>query len=294
MRITIICVVICAMWAVTNSNIAEAKRTKTKAKSAISQKLQSDQQEDVSQAIRQIKKGKRPADVRALTNRIRDGLPPKLLPVAIDALVAIKGNLATKTLIALSTHRSQAVRKKVAMSLPNLRSPQMMKVLVKMLDDPDAEVRSQAAVAIGKLRPALVMNNLITAAERGVFEASEVVGKTVRLKKVPSLIKMLDDKNTYALSPMFRELALRKDIPTRHKIAIVDRLTELSTPESKRLLITLASKLPKLNVARLAAANALIKELEKEAKNKDKKVLDTDPKKNEKGTPKNTEEKEKR
>lgn len=294
MRMTIIFMVVFTAWTVTNITIAESKNKKTIEKNNTYRKLASHKPGDITEAIEQIKKDRRPAGVRALTNRIRDGLPPQLLLLAVDALVVIKGNLAAKTLVELSSHRSQAVRKKVAMSLPALRSQRTTTVLVDMLDDQDAEVRSQAAVAIGKIKPQLAMNELITAAELGVLEASEIVGKQVRLRRVPKLIEMIDEKNIFALTPLFRELAARTDIPNNHKLAIVARLDEISTIGSRKLLSILAQSLPQWSVARQAAAKALNKEIEKKEKGKDKKLKGEDEKKKKEVTLKKTEEKEKR
>jgi HEAT repeat protein len=294
MRMTNICVVICTVWIVISVNAADAMGQKTTGENITYQKLESHQPDDIARAIEQIKKSKHPAGVRALTNRIRNGLPPQLLSLAIDALIEIKSNLAVKTLFELSGHRSHAVRQKIAASLPALRHRETMKVLVKMLDDQNAEVRSQAAIAIGKLKPQSAMNDLIAAAELGVLEASEIVGEHVRPGRVPSLIKMVDDKNIIAFTPLLRELAVRKDIPNNHKLAIVARLDELSTPSSRRLLITLATSLPEWNVVKLAAADVLIKEMDNKEKEKDESIKGESKDEKEELTSKDTKEGEKR
>jgi len=268
MRMTIIFTVVVSAWMVTNLNIAEAKTKKPMGESRAYQKLESHQSGDIAKAIEQIRKEKKPSGVRALSKRIREGLSPQLLLKAIDALVAIKSNLAAKTLIDLSSHRSEAVRKKIVMSLPVMRYPKIMPVLAEMLDDPDPQVRSQAAISIGKLRPQAAMKQLISAAKRGVLEASEIVGKKVRSGRVPALIGMLDEDNISGLTPVFLELALRKDVQNKQKLAIVTRLDKMSTTGSKRLLIKLAKTLPKWNVAKLAAANVLIRDIEQKEKEK--------------------------
>ena len=253
MRMTIILMMMFAVCAVTNITIAGAQDKKSRGKTDTYQKLESQQPNDITAALEQIRKDRNPAGVRALTNRIHDGLPPKLLLLAVDALVAINDNLSAKTIMELSSHRSEAVRKKVAMSMPTLRSPKTMKVLVEMLDDHEPEVRSQAAFAIGELKPQSAMKELITAAARGNIEASEIVGKQVRSERVPSLIEMLDEKTVYALTPLFRELVARTNIPNHHKLAVVARLEELSTTDSKRLLGILAPNLPTGSVAKQGA-----------------------------------------
>lgn len=252
-------IVMCFLFLTINSiGVAEVRAEKKTDKNKVDlvQQLNSDRPEEVAAAIESVKTSKSRTAVTALIDRIRRGLPPALLSAAVESLARNGSKPALKELVALANHRSYAVRKSIASHLAQSKSRQALKVLTSLLDDPKAEVRSAAAKALGELGPKPAMKELQLAAERGVPEAAQIVGKEMRPAEVKKLIKGATENNMEALMPVFQELAQRKDIPENVKLAIVELLAKTDSIGSKRLLAYLAVNLPKWDPVRLAAVGA--------------------------------------
>lgn len=165
--------------------------------------------------------------VQRIAERIERGLPPALLARAIRALTTIADRWASRALIDLGQHRRASVRAQVAESLGALGREEARSALANLLDDPDPRVRSQAAVALGQVGAAPVINTLIQAALRGVPEAAIVVGQQARPGDVARLMGQVDAETFPAIAPALRILLGRANLPRPGKIRIVRRIGEV-------------------------------------------------------------------
>ncbi len=174
--------------------------------------------------------------VQQIEARVAQGLPPPLLARAVAALARIGDRYAVSALLSLASHRRAVVRAQVAEALGRSRDARARPVLGDLLDDPDARVRSSAAVALGLLGPESVIDSLVIATARGVSEAAIVVGQHARPADVPRLLGRVDASTLPAFAPALRVLLERDNLPLRSKQAIVRALAALRGGESEHIL----------------------------------------------------------
>ncbi len=177
-----------------------------------------------------------PQAVREIAARVQQGLPPPLLARAVSALSRIDDRSAVSALIELATHRRAAVRAQVAEALGGTGDARARPVLGDLLDDPDPRVRSAAALSLGRVGPASLIDSLVIAAARGVSEAAIVVGQHAGPADVPRLLRRVDGSTLPAFAPALRVLLERDNVPLRSKQAIVRALAAIRAAESERIL----------------------------------------------------------
>ena len=222
----------------------------------------------MASAIEKLGADKQPVGVKLLVGRVRKGLPSSLVEKAVDSIKAIGGRSATLSLIELSRHRTARVRVKTAQGLASVRGPGAMKTLIVMLDDSVPEVRAAAANAIGDLGARRALNELMSAAGRGLTEAAEVLGEQVKPIDVPKLLKKVDDQSVGAFAPALSIAVKRKDLSKKSKLAVVERLERLLSPQADTLLREIASALPEDDRVGRAARDALSSAEQPEQKEK--------------------------
>lgn len=210
----------------------------------------------IAAAIREIEANKRPDRIQALVRRIRSGLPPELLEQAVDVVLAPPAR-DTRLVIELSRHRRASIRTKAARALATVRGANALQTAVALLDDPSPEVRGAASISIGSLGPASAMDKLLLAANRGAPEAVAVIGEHARPSHVERVLASLDERSFSVLGPAVRKWADRKNLPARIRIAVVTRLSTMSTPASRQMLQEIATQLPEGDAVRDAAEKAL-------------------------------------
>jgi HEAT repeat protein len=189
--------------------------------------------------------------------RIERGLPSALLARAIDALVSNGTPPALSALTELALHRRAAVRAQVARSLAFAHDPSARRVLADLLDDPEATVRSAAAVSLGDVGAQGVMDTVMLAAVRGVVEAAILFGQQAAAPDAARLLRRADTATLEAIAPALRILLQRANVSRGTKLAIVRRLDELGGVLAESLLREVSAALPETDPVRRAIDTAL-------------------------------------
>lgn len=202
------------------------------------------------------------AAVAPIAERIRAGLPPALLDLAIETLSTMGRPEAGPILVRLLQHRRPEVRRSAAQALQQCRATDTADALVTALEDDDPRVRASVAQALGALGPRglgrhreQVVDTLFAAYERGMLEAAPVLGQLVTGRSLDRLQGYLGRRPFDVLTPAFDEVFARDDIPNPRKIALIGALAELATGEVARYLenASLVFSGPVASAARRAA-----------------------------------------
>ncbi len=198
----------------------------------------------------------------AIAARIRRGLPAEVLDSAVDSLAALGRREAGPVLFELLNHRHASVRARAAEAIVASNAPGSDRALVAALSDGDPQVRSAAALGLGRLGARASVDELFLALERGVLEAATSLGQLVNPEGVDRLLGFLGRVPLDALTPGFDELFARANLPDRSKLAVIGRLEGLATPEVKSYLSTTAEVLPEgaLRHAAQAAADRIVEQ----------------------------------
>lgn len=197
------------------------------------------------------------ARAQQLSARIDAGLPAPLLTRAVDALVANGSPPAVSALRALAGHRRAAIRAQSARGLARIRGANARDVLAALLDDPEAEVRSAAAIALGTLGPQGVMDTVMLAALRGVSEAAILFAQQANPQDVARFVRRLDAATLEPTAPAVRILIARANLPRPSRLALVAKLRELGTGLPQTLLREVGATLPEGDPVRRAIDEAL-------------------------------------
>jgi len=182
--------------------------------------------------------------VEPLAARIRRGLPPELLELAVDTLVISGRPEAGPVLITLISHRRPAIRLKAIMAVASLKPRGAEQSLTLALSDADAQIRAAAATGLGQVGARGSVDRLFLALEHGVLEASTSIGVLATPAEVVRLLGYLGRLAFDGISPALGELLARRDIPDRTKLDIVARLAELATGGAKTFLQEFVASLP--------------------------------------------------
>jgi len=113
-----------------------------------------------------------PGAVAPLSARIRRGLPPELLVMAVDTLGILGRNEAGPILFELVQHRRPEVRLRAVQAIATCRPDAADRVLVVALSDSSAPVRTSAAQTLGEPRAVSALDSLLLPYDHGVLEAS--------------------------------------------------------------------------------------------------------------------------
>ena len=108
--------------------------------------------------------------------RVREGLPPELLDVAIDTLILLGDPGAGELLDDLARHRRSAVRRRALEAAAQLRVKGAEPLLVRGLDDLTPEVRSAAVEGLGEIAARGSFSDVLRALEMGVEGSALALG----------------------------------------------------------------------------------------------------------------------
>jgi HEAT repeat protein len=177
------------------------------------------------------------ADVVApIAARIRRGLPPDLLELAVDTLAVTGRAEAGPVLAALTTHRRATIRVKAVQAVATLKPRGAEQNLAAALGDADAQVRAAAAVGLGQLGARGSVDRLFLALEHNVLEASTSIGQLASAAEITRLLGYVGRLGFDVLTPALNEILARADVPERAKLDVVARLAELATSGAKIFL----------------------------------------------------------
>lgn len=182
--------------------------------------------------------------VPPLAARIRAGLRPDLLDVALDTLAILARPEAGPVLFELTTHRRPEVRAKAVQAIAAAEPRGAERALVTGLSDLDPQVRAAAALGLGQVGARGSVDPLFHAMDRGVVEASTAIGQLANPEQVTRLLGYLGRVPFDSLTPALSEVLARRDVPQRTKLDVIARLQELATPEAKAFLQDFVASLP--------------------------------------------------
>ncbi|MEC7518993.1 MAG: HEAT repeat domain-containing protein [Myxococcota bacterium] len=177
-----------------------------------------------------------PGAVAPISERIRRGLPPDLLDIAVDTLTILGRAEAGPILFELARHRRAGIRLKAVQGVVATRPRGAARVLVAALSDTDETVRAAAAEGLGTLGAREGIDDLFHALDRRVPNAAMAIGQLARPAEVDRFLGYLGQLPFDQVTPALSEILHRDDLAERAKLAVVHRLTELATPEVRTFL----------------------------------------------------------
>lgn len=170
-----------------------------------------------------------PASVEPISARIRRGLPPDLLEIAVDTLMILGRPEAGPVLIDLVSHRRASIRVRAVQAVIACRPRGAERVLVDALSDTDAGVRGAAAEGLGTLGATGAIDALFHAMERRVPEAPMAIAHVARAGDVARFLASVGRVPFDSVAPALSEMLHRTDLTERAKLDIIGNLSELAT-----------------------------------------------------------------
>ncbi len=191
--------------------------------------LDSSSPSEVQGGLEMLGLGGNPRAVGPISARIRRGLPPDLLGIAVDTLMILGRAEAGPVLFELVDHRRPPIRLRSVQAIVACRPRGVERVLVEALSDTDASVRGAAAEGLGTVGATGAVDALFHAMERRVPEAPMAIAQVARAADVDRFLGSLGNVPFDGISPALSEMLHRADLAERAKLAIIHRLSELAT-----------------------------------------------------------------
>jgi HEAT repeat protein len=244
----------------------QARRaTATEIRDAIA-KLQSQNMDEVRDAIQFLGVSEAPTAVDPLVTLLRTGPPDIYTEAIVEALGSLARPQALPVLLDYLRHRRVNVRTKVVDAIAAIRDPRVRPALEQGLRDSDPRVRGAAALALGRTAATASLPVLFRAFDRGVPEAAVAIGQLGNAASSEQLLGFLGQRPLPLLLPGFKEFMARRDFPEPAKLHVVEKLLELSGPQVKRFLISFVGTLPENDRSRVRqAAEEAIRRIPDEA-----------------------------
>lgn len=188
--------------------------------------------------------------------RVREGLTPVLLDVAIDTVLLLNDPAAGPLLDDLARHRRPAVRRRALDAIAQLRVRSAESLLARGLDDQQPEVRSTAVEGLGTLGARGTFGLVLRAHEMGVEGSALALGRLADPTQLGKLLDLIGERPLQVLVPMIDALFARRDLPDADKLRVVERLAEIGTEPARNLMGEQLAKLPAQSSPKLKQALA--------------------------------------
>ncbi|MDJ0766588.1 MAG: HEAT repeat domain-containing protein [Myxococcota bacterium] len=169
-----------------------------------------------------------------LISLLRKGPRNDITNAIIQALGAIGDPNAIDTLLEYLSHRRPDARMLAIYALEDFEDPRIVRAFETALRDSDSQVRSTAALALGKRGRIDSVPILFKAFERGVSDAVISIGQLGTPEHARRLAGYLGEADIGVLLPGFDEFLRREDFPKADKLDILTQLFELAGPDVKR------------------------------------------------------------
>jgi hypothetical protein len=163
---------------------------------------------------------------------------------AIQALGAIGHKEALSTLLEYLHHRRPTARTMAIYALENQKGQEVTTAFENALRDSDSQVRSTAALALGKRGSASSVPVLFLAFDRGVDDAVIAIGQIGGPEDAKRLTTYLGKADINVLLSGFDEFLKRDKFPKEAKLAILEALFELAGPDVKRFAVAYKASFP--------------------------------------------------
>lgn len=193
--------------------------------------LESTQQGQVRRALEAFKTQKTPRAAPLIAKRIKAGLPPQLLFLAIDTIAAFPRGHSSTILLDLTKHRSVDVRVRSIDASVKLKLPGVDRALMAALDDGVPDVRDAAIRGLSQIKSRRALPSLFSAFERQVPQSDEALGQVAGQPELQRILGYLDDLEFRRIAPVLRAILDREEVSDRLKVRIISRLEQVSTAE---------------------------------------------------------------
>lgn len=185
--------------------------------------LRAPEVQTVRTSIEQLGASGDPRAIRPLADRITEGLPPALLDAAVTAVIRLGTPASHRVLYELCRHRRPTVRVQALSGLVRTRAPRTSALIIGLLDDPSAAVRSAAVNSLDTLDPGAAWQELLAAARRGQPEAAAVLGRRANAATIRRILAQLTADDVTPLADALGAWIARTDLPPPSRTAVVDR-----------------------------------------------------------------------
>jgi HEAT repeat protein len=213
----------------------------------------------VRHAIAELESDGSPAAAHALSAFVEAGPPGPALVPAIRAIAGMHRAESVELLLSLTRHRRPDARVAAAEGLSNYRQMRVAAALENLLSDPDADVRDAGAGALATAGTRQNVELLFRALDRRVDEAARAIGQLGNADDVAKLAEKLGRTPLETLLPGLEAALLRSDLSAAARIAVVQKLGALETPEVKDFLerVALVQPTAAVKAAMLEAAERI-------------------------------------
>ncbi len=226
-------------------------------------KLASNEETELNIGLEQVRgtKGAGKAVETKIVERLEQGLPPRLAEAAIDVLAEMDSSASAQAVANYAAHRDPVVRRSAVRALARVKGPAAVTVLRRALGDQDPQVRGFAASSLGALGGHEAFADLVLSLDRRNLEAATAIGQVCLKEECGALTKRLgklpfDVMTGAATLVLYRKAA---EVPDSVKLAVVDRIRDLASPEATKLLTDLKAKRKGLSPAVLEAIDEATK-----------------------------------
>lgn len=202
----------------------------------IAPRLQSQNPDEVREAIDLLSIIDHPAVIPHLEQLLRAGQPDAITDRALEALGALGHPGAVDILSAFTHHRRAGARRRAYQSLAAIQDRRVRELLETGLSDSDRSIRGQVALSLGETNARQSLDLLFRAFERGVVEAAIAIGKLGDRTHVNRYSTHLGQKPLAIMLSGYGEFLRRRDVPIEVKTEIVSSLGEVSGPMVRRFL----------------------------------------------------------
>jgi HEAT repeat protein len=186
------------------------------------------------------------AAVPAISDLLKQGLPPALTEAALETLGETASDGASEVLSWYAHHREVKVRRMAVEALGKTHGPVAIKGLRAALSDPDEKVRGTSATALGEMKAKEAVPDLFVALDHKVEEAAASIGQLCEPADCEKLAGKLGNVPFDVMSGGLDQILLRgtKEVDDETKIRIVGRVRELGTGQANQFLKDVQAKWP--------------------------------------------------
>jgi hypothetical protein len=207
-------------------------------------KLQSPNPEEVMASVMVLAASGSKDAVGPLTDLLRSGPRNDITNGIIQALGSIGHKNSVAILIEYLDHRRPDARTAAIYALEAYKDSRVQGALENKLRDSDAQVRSAAALALGKRGDKQSVPILFQAFDRGVYDAAIAIGQIGTPEDAQRLAQYLGKADVTVLLPGFDEFLRRPKFPEKAKLEILKQLFELAGPDVRKFAVAYKASFP--------------------------------------------------
>lgn len=205
--------------------------------------LKSKDPEKVVFAVQMLGATGNPEATNELISLLKTGPRNDITNMIIETLGALRNEEAIDTLLSYLTHRRSDARVAAIFALESFSSPKTKPALEQKLRDSDPQVRTSAALALGKIGDEKTVEILFLAFDRGVNNAAISIGRLGTAKDAQRLTNYLGKLSISILLPGFKEFIIGKKIDDQSKVNTLNVLFDFAGPEVRKFAIQMKAQL---------------------------------------------------